>query len=87
MLMPKPDQAILAKRGEIITRLREIVPGEGVIAAEDEMRVYESDGLSAYRQMPMIVVLPETTEQVADILRYCHCEGVKVVPRGAGTLT
>ena len=36
MLMPKPDQAILAKRGEIITRLREIVPGEGVIAAEDE---------------------------------------------------
>ena len=85
MLMPKPDQAILAKRGEIITRLREIVPGEGVIAAEDEMRVYESDGLSAYRQMPMIVVLPETTEQVADILRYCHGEGVKVVPRGAGT--
>jgi glycolate oxidase len=85
MLMPKPDQAILAKRGEIIARLREIVPGEGVIAAEDEMRVYESDGLSAYRQMPMIVVLPETTEQVAEILRYCHGEGVKVVPRGAGT--
>jgi glycolate oxidase len=85
MLMPKPDQAILAKRGEIIARLREIVPGEGVIAAEDEMRVYESDGLSAYRQMPMIVVLPETTEQVAEILRYCHGEGIKVVPRGAGT--
>ena len=85
MLMPKPDESILAKRGEIIARLREIVPGEGVIAAEDEMRVYESDGLSAYRQMPMIVVLPETTEQVAEILRYCHGEGVKVVPRGAGT--
>ena len=85
MLMPKPDQAILAKRGEIIARLREIVPGEGVIAAEDAMRVYESDGLSAYRQMPMIVVLPETTGQVAEILRYCHDEGVKVVPRGAGT--
>lgn len=85
MLMPKPDEAILAKRGEIIAALREIVPGEGVIAEEDEMRVYESDGLSAYRQMPMIVVLPETTEQVARILRYCHAEGVKVVPRGAGT--
>ena len=85
MLMPKPDEAILAKRGEIIAALRAIVPGEGVIAEEDEMRVYESDGLSAYRQMPMIVVLPETTEQVAEILRYCHGEGVKVVPRGAGT--
>ncbi len=85
MLMPKPDESVLAKRSEIITRLREIVPGEGVIADEDEMRVYESDGLSAYRQMPMIVVLPETTEQVAEILRYCHGEGVKVVPRGAGT--
>ncbi len=85
MLMPKPDEAVLAKRGEIIAALRGIVPGEGVIAEEDEMRVYESDGLSAYRQMPMIVVLPETTEQVAEILRYCHGEGVKVVPRGAGT--
>jgi glycolate oxidase len=85
MLMPKPDEAVLAKRGEIIAALREIVPGEGVIAEEDEMRVYESDGLSAYRQMPMIVVLPETTEQVAEILRYCHTEEVKVVPRGAGT--
>ena len=85
MLMPKPDEAVLARRGEIVARLREIVPGEGVIAAQDEMRVYESDGLSAYRQMPMIVVLPETTEQVAEILRYCHDGGIKVVPRGAGT--
>ncbi len=85
MLMPKPDEAVLAKRSEIIARLREIVPGEGVIADEDEMRVYESDALSAYRQMPMIVVLPQTTEQVAEILRYCYGEGVKVVPRGAGT--
>ena len=85
MLMPKPDSSIIARRAEIIERLRQIVPGEGVIAEQDEMRVYESDGLSAYRQMPMIVVLPENTEQVAAILAYCHGEGVKVVPRGAGT--
>jgi glycolate oxidase len=65
--------------------LRTIVPGEGVIAAERELRPYESDGLTAYRQLPMVVVLPETTEQVAQILRYCHAEGIKVVPRGAGT--
>jgi glycolate oxidase len=85
MLMPKPDSSIIARRAEIIERLRQIVPGEGVIAEQDEMRVYESDGLSAYRQMPMIVVLPEKTEQVAEILAYCHGEGIKVVPRGAGT--
>ncbi|MGC1849431.1 MAG: FAD-linked oxidase C-terminal domain-containing protein, partial [Pseudolabrys sp.] len=50
-----------------------------------ELRPYESDGLTAYRQLPMVVVLPETTDQVAEILRYCHGEGIKVVPRGAGT--
>jgi glycolate oxidase len=83
--MPEPDGAVLDRRERIVAVLRTIVPGEGVIAAEREMRPYESDGLTAYRQLPMVVVLPETTEQVAEILRYCHSEGVKVVPRGAGT--
>ena len=46
---------------------------------------YESDGLTAYRQPPMVVVLPETTEQVSRVLRYCHEQRIKVVPRGAGT--
>ncbi len=85
MLMPKPDQSVIARRDEIVARLSDIVPGEGVIADETGMRVYESDALSVYRQMPMIVVLPETTEQVAAILRYCSDHGIKVVPRGAGT--
>src|SRR6202165_2712223 len=49
------------------------------------MRPYETDGLTAYRQLPMVVVLPETTQQVAQVLRYCHAQGIKVVPRGAGT--
>ena len=83
--MPEPDAAILGRRERIVATLRTIVPGEGVIATEREMRPYESDGLTAYRQLPMVVVLPETTEQVAQILRYCHAEGIKVVPRGAGT--
>ena len=61
------------------------MPGEGVIASEQAMRPYETDGLTAYRQLPMVVVLPETTAQVAAVLRYCHREGIKVVPRGAGT--
>ena len=83
--MPEADQAVLARRAEIVAALSAIVPGEGVIAAEREMRPYESDGLTAYKALPMVVVLPETTEQVAAVLRYCHANGIKVVPRGAGT--
>jgi len=83
--MPAPDQAILARRESIVAALRAIVPGEGVIAAEREMRPYESDGLTAYRQLPVVVVLPETTQQVSRVLEFCHREGIKVVPRGAGT--
>src|SRR6188508_596280 len=83
--MPEPDSAVLARRAEIVRDLSAIVPGEGVISNEREMRPYESDGLTAYRQLPFVVVLPETTEQVSKVLAYCHAERVKVVPRGAGT--
>ena len=85
MRMPDPDQDVLSRRADIIDALRRIVPGEGVIAEEEELRAYECDGLTAYRQLPMIVVLPETTAQVSKILKYCHAEGIKIVPRGAGT--
>src|ERR1700746_706830 len=83
--MPEPDAPVLARREAIVRALRRIVPGEGVIASEYAMRPYESDGLTAYRQLPMVVVLPETTRQVSRVLRYCHAEGIKVVPRGART--
>src|SRR5881394_957921 len=83
--MPEPDAAVLSRRAEIVAALSAIVPGEGVISTEREMRPYESDGLTAYRQLPFIVVLPETTEQVSRVLKYCHEQGIRVVPRGAGT--
>ena len=83
--MPEPDAAVLSRRDKIVKALRSIVPGEGVIASEREMKPFESDGLTAYKQTPMVVVLPETTSQVAAVLRYCYDEGIKVVPRGAGT--
>src|ERR1700738_5668541 len=83
--MPELDAQVLGRREEVVAALRAIVPGEGVIAAERAMRPYESDGLTAYRQLPMVVVLPETTEQVAAVLGFCHAQGIKVVPRGAGT--
>lgn len=83
--MPRPDEAVLSRRDEIVRALKEMVPGEGVIDTDIGMRVYETDGFNAYRQMPMVVVLPETVAQVSAVLRYCHENGVKVVPRGAGT--
>jgi glycolate oxidase len=85
MKMPTPDAAVLQRRAEIIEALRQIVPGEGVIGSEPERRAYESDGLTAYRQLPLVVVLPSRVEEVAAVLRYCKEIGVKVVPRGAGT--
>src|SRR5579864_6389050 len=85
MEMPVPDAAVIARREAIAAALRRLVPGEGVIVSEREMRPYETDGLTAYHQLPMVVVLPETAAQVSQVLRYCYDEGIKVVPRGAGT--
>ncbi len=85
MLMPAPDPRILEQRGALIEDLRRIIPGEGVIVDERSLRAYECDGLTAYRQLPMVAVLPSTVEQVAAVLKLCHERGVNVVPRGAGT--
>src|SRR5882672_7814870 len=85
MKMPTPDGAVIQRRAEIVEALRRIVPHDAVIVSEAERRAYESDGLTAYRQPPLIVVLPSTVAEVAAVLRYCKAEGVKVVPRGAGT--
>src|SRR5580704_1384904 len=83
--MPPPDAAIIARREEIAAQLRRIVAADAVIVPEDERRAYESDALTAYRQLPLLVVLPSTTAEVSAVLRYCKSAGVKVVPRGAGT--
>lgn len=82
--MPEPNAEILSRRPEIIAQLERILP-TGVIHLEEELRPYECDGLMAYRAVPMIVVLPETTAEVSAVLKYCHAEGINVVPRGAGT--
>jgi glycolate oxidase len=85
LAMPKPDQETLRRRAEIVADLARIVPGEGVVDAVNEMRAFESDGLTAYRQLPLVVVLPETVAQVSRILSYCNERKVRVVPRGSGT--
>jgi len=75
IMMPASDQAVLDRRDAIVAALRGIVPGEGVIDSAAEMIPYESDGLMAYRQPPMVVVLPDTTEQVSKVLKYCFAQG------------
>ena len=85
LVMPAPDAATLARRDEIVADMRIIVPGEGVVDQPNGMRVFESDGLTAYRQMPLVVVLPETVSQVSRILKYCNERKIRVVPRGSGT--
>tara|TARA_R110002049_G_scaffold40841_5_gene123797 strand:+ start:1116 stop:2606 length:1491 start_codon:yes stop_codon:yes gene_type:complete len=86
MLMPKPNADVLAKRDALVAGLRRIIPDpEGVIDDKNDLRAFECDGLSAYRQLPMIAVLPSTVAEIAETLKYCQTEGVNVVPRGAGT--
>src|SRR5437764_15240258 len=85
MQMPEPDRDTIARRAEIAAALRRILPPESVIDEADGLRAYETDGLTAYRQLPLLVALPATTAEVSAILRYCHEHRLKVVPRGAGT--
>jgi glycolate oxidase len=85
MEMPIPDQSVLDRKASIVARLEKLLPGEAVISDPNETRAYECDALTAYRCQPLAVVLPGTTEEVAECLKICHEEGVPVVPRGAGT--
>lgn len=70
---------------ELVTKLRTFLPIEAVLHETEDLRPYECDGLSAYRQAPMIVALPQTENEVAEILRICHAAKIPVVARGAGT--
>jgi glycolate oxidase len=84
--LPQPDRAIVSRREAIAEDLRRLVGAQSaVISDEDGRRAYETDALTAYRQMPLAVVLPSTTEEISRVLRYCHQHDIKVVARGAGT--
>ena len=82
---PVPDPKILARRDKIIAGLARLVPADCLVTSEDERRAFETDALTAHRKMPLAVVLPRSTEEVSAVLAWCAREGVKVVPRGAGT--
>ena len=85
MEMPKPDAEVISRRKQIIKAMSSIVSDEGLIIDAEGMRAYDHDGLMAYKAQPLIVVLPETTREISRILKYCHENNVKIVPRGAGT--
>ncbi|MBT3395870.1 MAG: FAD-binding protein [Alphaproteobacteria bacterium] len=85
MEMPEPNQDVIRRSGELAKALAAVLPPGAVLDREDQRRAYESDGLTAYAQMPMMVALPETTDQVSKVLAICGSFGAKVVPRGAGT--
>ncbi len=85
MLMPEPDQTVIDRRGDICGALRRMLPDGCVVDSTESMKAFDSDGRSAYRQVPLAVVLPETVDQIAAVMKYCHEQGIKVVPRGAGT--
>lgn len=84
--MPAPDATILAKRPQVQEALRALMDRPNDLISEDlALKVYETDGLSAYRQVPLAVALPRTTKEVARLLAYCHQHGIKVIARGSGT--
>jgi len=79
------QSGLLARRRGLIDKLLGFLPPQSVLHAPEELAPYECDGLSAYKQVPLLVVLPDTTAQVQQILRVCSQERVPVVARGAGT--
>jgi glycolate oxidase len=85
LTLPEPDRAVLARQDELVRQLGRLVPQAMLITDEEGRRTFETDALTAYRCMPLAVVLPSSTEEVSAILRFCHENHIKVVPRGAGT--
>ncbi len=85
--MNAPNEPVfaLARQQEVVAALRAVLPAQAVLYNEEDTRPYECDGLSAYRQLPMVVVLPENEQQVIDVLKTCRRLEVQIVPRGAGT--
>jgi len=85
MILAPPDPERLAKKSAIVKALRGVLPGSAVLHLPGELVPYECDGLSGYRNTPMIVVLPRDTAEVSEVLRVLHALNVPVVPWGAGT--
>ena len=80
-----PDAAVLRKADNLISALKKLIPSHAVVTDEAGRRTFETDALTAYKKLPLAVVLPSSTEEVSRVLRFCHDAGIRVVARGAGT--
>jgi len=85
LALPKVDKKIIERKEEIVKNLSKISGQDNVLSHPDEIKPYETDALAAYTQTPLSVILPKDTNEVSEILKYCHKENIKVIPRGAGT--
>ncbi|NWH09081.1 MAG: FAD-binding protein [Alphaproteobacteria bacterium] len=85
MLLPQADPSILARRDEIIARLKQVLPPGALVIEDSGLAAFDGDALTAYRQKPLAVAIPDRIEQVQAVMRLAGALGVNVVPRGAGT--
>jgi glycolate oxidase len=83
--MPRADASVLGRREQILSGLSRALRSNAVISDEAGLRAFETDALTAYRSVPLAVVLPRTTAEVCRILKFCHENNVRIVGRGAGT--
>ncbi|MFZ6743007.1 FAD-linked oxidase C-terminal domain-containing protein [Undibacterium sp. JH2W] len=77
--------AISSRQQDLVRALRQHLPAHCILYDEEDTRPYECDGLAAYRQLPMVVTLPENESQVISIINICRDKQIAIVPRGAGT--
>ncbi|MCV3739117.1 FAD-binding protein [Rhizobium sp. TRM96647] len=80
-----PRAAVLSRRREIVADLADLLPEGCLVHEPRELVPFETDAFVSYRRVPLAVALPETTAQVAAVMKYCHRYAIPVVPRGAGT--
>ncbi len=85
LALPKIDTNTISRKSQIVSRLKKFTKDENILSENEEIKPYETDGLAAYKQTPLAVVLPENTKEVSEILKFCNEENIKVIPRGAGT--
>jgi glycolate oxidase len=79
------ESTFAVDRQRLLAELRAVLPAHCLLMEEEQLRPYECDGLTAYRQLPLLVALPENEAQVQAVVKICHALGTPVIPRGAAT--